>query len=109
MGELGDVVPIRERAPDLLAEVEDHDEDEGEGDLAFVEVREGGEEDHHEDDARGAEEDGVREEEDVEHSGDEGGGGEEDELSDELYDQALATVSEMRAVSISMLQRKMRI
>ena len=39
----------------------------------------------------------------------EDGGGEEDELSDELYDQALATVSEMRAVSISMLQRKMRI
>jgi len=39
----------------------------------------------------------------------EGGGGEEDELSDTLYDQALATVSEMRAVSISMLQRKMRI
>ncbi|HZH03001.1 MAG TPA: DNA translocase FtsK 4TM domain-containing protein [Myxococcaceae bacterium] len=39
----------------------------------------------------------------------EGGGGAEDELSDELYDQALAIVSEMRAVSISMLQRKMRI
>ncbi|WP_223642836.1 DNA translocase FtsK 4TM domain-containing protein [Corallococcus sp. EGB] len=39
----------------------------------------------------------------------EGGGGEEDELSDELYDQALAAVSEMRSVSISMLQRKMRI
>ncbi|MFY0573713.1 FtsK/SpoIIIE domain-containing protein [Cystobacter fuscus] len=39
----------------------------------------------------------------------EGGGGEEDDLSDELYDQALATVSEMKAVSISMLQRKMRI
>jgi S-DNA-T family DNA segregation ATPase FtsK/SpoIIIE len=37
------------------------------------------------------------------------GGGEDDDLSDELYDQALATVSEMRAVSISMLQRKMRI
>jgi DNA segregation ATPase FtsK/SpoIIIE, S-DNA-T family len=37
------------------------------------------------------------------------GGGEEDDLSDELYDQALATVSEMKAVSISMLQRKMRI
>jgi S-DNA-T family DNA segregation ATPase FtsK/SpoIIIE len=35
--------------------------------------------------------------------------GEEDELSDELYDQALATVAEMRTVSISMLQRKMRI
>lgn len=33
----------------------------------------------------------------------------EDELSDELYDQALATVSDMRQVSISMLQRKMRI
>jgi DNA segregation ATPase FtsK/SpoIIIE, S-DNA-T family len=33
----------------------------------------------------------------------------EDELSDELYDQALATVSDMRNVSISMLQRKMRI
>jgi len=33
----------------------------------------------------------------------------EDELSDELYDQALAAVSEMRQVSISMLQRKMRI
>jgi S-DNA-T family DNA segregation ATPase FtsK/SpoIIIE len=37
------------------------------------------------------------------------GGAEEDELSDELYDQALATVSDMRQVSISMLQRKMRI
>ena len=36
-------------------------------------------------------------------------GGAEDELSDELYDQALATVSEMRQVTISMLQRKMRI
>ncbi len=36
-------------------------------------------------------------------------GGEEDELSDELYDQAVAIVSEMRQVSISMLQRKMRI
>ena len=34
---------------------------------------------------------------------------EEDELSDELYDQAVAIVSEMRQVSISMLQRKMRI
>jgi DNA segregation ATPase FtsK/SpoIIIE, S-DNA-T family len=38
-----------------------------------------------------------------------GDGSAEDELSDELYDQALATVSEMRQVSISMLQRKMRI
>ena len=38
-----------------------------------------------------------------------GDAGLEDELSDELYDQALATVSEMRQVSISMLQRKMRI
>jgi len=37
------------------------------------------------------------------------GAGEDDGLSDELYDQALATVSEMRQVSISMLQRKMRI
>jgi S-DNA-T family DNA segregation ATPase FtsK/SpoIIIE len=38
-----------------------------------------------------------------------GDAGMEDELSDELYDQALAVVSEMRQVSISMLQRKMRI
>jgi S-DNA-T family DNA segregation ATPase FtsK/SpoIIIE len=37
------------------------------------------------------------------------GEGEEDELSDELYDEAIAIVSEMRQVSISMLQRKMRI
>ncbi|HEY8208131.1 MAG TPA: FtsK/SpoIIIE domain-containing protein, partial [Myxococcaceae bacterium] len=37
------------------------------------------------------------------------GGAEEDDLSDELYDQALAMVSDMRQVSISMLQRKMRI
>jgi S-DNA-T family DNA segregation ATPase FtsK/SpoIIIE len=36
-------------------------------------------------------------------------GGQDDELSDELWDQALATVAEMKAVSISMLQRKMRI
>jgi S-DNA-T family DNA segregation ATPase FtsK/SpoIIIE len=41
--------------------------------------------------------------------GDLEGNGEEDELSDELWDQALAVVSEMRQVSISMLQRKMRI
>jgi len=38
-----------------------------------------------------------------------GDAGADDELSDELYDQALAVVSEMRQVSISMLQRKMRI
>ncbi len=38
-----------------------------------------------------------------------GQGGVEDDLSDELYDQALAIVCEMKAVSISMLQRKMRI
>jgi S-DNA-T family DNA segregation ATPase FtsK/SpoIIIE len=37
------------------------------------------------------------------------GGLEEDDLSDELYDQALKVVSEMKQVSISMLQRKMRI
>jgi S-DNA-T family DNA segregation ATPase FtsK/SpoIIIE len=37
------------------------------------------------------------------------GGVEEDDLSDELWDQALAVVCEMRQVSISMLQRKMRI
>lgn len=36
-------------------------------------------------------------------------GGVEDDLSDELYDQAVAIVSEMKQVSISMLQRKMRI
>jgi S-DNA-T family DNA segregation ATPase FtsK/SpoIIIE len=41
--------------------------------------------------------------------GDLEGAGEDDELSDELWDQALAVVSEMRQVSISMLQRKMRI
>jgi S-DNA-T family DNA segregation ATPase FtsK/SpoIIIE len=38
-----------------------------------------------------------------------GEGGEADDLSDELYDEAIAIVSEMRQVSISMLQRKMRI
>jgi len=38
-----------------------------------------------------------------------GEGGEEEELHDELYDQAIAIVSEMRTVSISILQRKMRI
>ena len=39
----------------------------------------------------------------------EGGRRGEDELTDELYDQALAIVSEMRRSRISMLQRKMRI
>jgi S-DNA-T family DNA segregation ATPase FtsK/SpoIIIE len=38
-----------------------------------------------------------------------GEGAGEDDLSDELYDQAIAIVAEMRQVSISMLQRKMRI
>ncbi|HEX4802145.1 MAG TPA: DNA translocase FtsK, partial [Myxococcaceae bacterium] len=33
----------------------------------------------------------------------------DDDLTDELYDQALAVIGEMRQVSISMLQRKMRI
>ncbi len=33
----------------------------------------------------------------------------EDEVADELYDQALMAVSEMRMISISLLQRKMRI
>ena len=33
----------------------------------------------------------------------------EDEIADELYDQALHAVSDMRQVSISLLQRKMRI
>ncbi|WP_373047703.1 DNA translocase FtsK [Vulgatibacter sp.] len=37
------------------------------------------------------------------------GGMPDDDLSDELYDQAIAIVSEMKTVSISMLQRKMRI
>jgi S-DNA-T family DNA segregation ATPase FtsK/SpoIIIE len=37
------------------------------------------------------------------------GGGDEEELNDELWDQALAVVSEMQQISISMLQRKMRI
>ena len=37
------------------------------------------------------------------------GEGGEDDLHDELYDQAIAIVSEMRTVSISILQRKMRI
>jgi S-DNA-T family DNA segregation ATPase FtsK/SpoIIIE len=41
--------------------------------------------------------------------GDGEGEGLEDDLSDELYDQAIAIVAEMRQVSISMLQRKMRI
>lgn len=42
---------------------------------------------------------------------DEGGGDGDgdDDLADELYDQALHAVSEMKGVSISLLQRKMRI
>ncbi len=42
---------------------------------------------------------------------DEDGGGEtfEDEIADELWDQAIAAVSDMKMVSISLLQRKMRI
>ena len=35
--------------------------------------------------------------------------GEEDEGPDELYDQAIAAVSDMRFVSISLLQRKLRV
>ncbi len=39
----------------------------------------------------------------------EGEGGEGDAPVDEMYDQAIAVVSEMKTVSISMLQRKMRL
>jgi S-DNA-T family DNA segregation ATPase FtsK/SpoIIIE len=38
-----------------------------------------------------------------------GEGGGQDELADEMYDQCLALVSEMRQVSVSMLQRKLRL
>ena len=41
--------------------------------------------------------------------GDEEEGGGEEEVVDELYDQAIRIVSESRQISISMLQRKMRI
>ncbi len=34
---------------------------------------------------------------------------EEDEIADELYDQAIAAISDMKQISISLLQRKMRI
>lgn len=37
------------------------------------------------------------------------GGAPEDDLSDELYDQVLAAISDMKHISISMVQRKMRI
>ncbi len=38
---------------------------------------------------------------------DEGGGGGADEVPDELYDQAVAVVSQLEKISISLLQRKM--
>jgi S-DNA-T family DNA segregation ATPase FtsK/SpoIIIE len=42
--------------------------------------------------------------------GDEDGGGEaQEEYEDELYDQAVAVVSDMRQASVSMIQRRMRI
>lgn len=44
----------------------------------------------------------------LEDTSEEGGGGEED-LSDELYDQAISIVSETRQASISMIQRRLRI
>jgi S-DNA-T family DNA segregation ATPase FtsK/SpoIIIE len=44
-----------------------------------------------------------------EEDGEEGGGSGEEEYNDEMYDQCLALVSEMRQVSVSMLQRKLRL
>jgi S-DNA-T family DNA segregation ATPase FtsK/SpoIIIE len=41
--------------------------------------------------------------------GEEGGGEGAEEYNDEMYDQCLALVSEMRQVSVSMLQRKLRL
>ena len=41
--------------------------------------------------------------------GDDDEEGAEEEVVDELYDQAVRIVSEVRQISISMLQRKMRI
>jgi S-DNA-T family DNA segregation ATPase FtsK/SpoIIIE len=40
---------------------------------------------------------------------DESEGAEEDDLSDEMYDQAVALVADTRQASISMIQRKLRI
>jgi S-DNA-T family DNA segregation ATPase FtsK/SpoIIIE len=37
------------------------------------------------------------------------GGGQDDEPADELYDQALASLGDMRFISISLLQRKLRV
>ena len=71
VGELGDVVAL-EGVEDFPAEVEDDDQDEGKGNVVFSVVGEGGEEYHHEDDARGAEQ-GVREKADIEDAGDKAG------------------------------------
>lgn len=38
-----------------------------------------------------------------------GDGGGQEEFADDMYDQCLALVSEMRQVSVSMLQRKLRL
>ncbi len=44
-----------------------------------------------------------------EEDGEDGGGAAEEEYADEMYDQCLALVSDMRQVSVSMLQRKLRL
>lgn len=70
VAELGDVVR-REGVRDLAAEVEQHHQDEGQGQLALVEVGERGQEYHHKDDARGPHEAG-REQKNVEDPGHQG-------------------------------------
>jgi S-DNA-T family DNA segregation ATPase FtsK/SpoIIIE len=48
-------------------------------------------------------------EEDSEGGGDDGGGGGGDDLSDDMYDRAVALVAETKQVSISGIQRRLRV
>lgn len=61
MGEVGYVVPHRHRVPDLLAKIDDRDQNEGQGDFPFPEAGEGCQQDEREDHAAGPEEHGARE------------------------------------------------
>ncbi len=46
---------------------------------------------------------------DEDEDGDEGGGGGGDDMSDDMYDRAVALVAETQQASISMIQRRLRV
>lgn len=69
MGQLGDGVAAEQTVQEFAAQIEDHHQNEGDGDALFAHLRKGGQDDHHKDDAAGTEERSGGEEHELHKAG----------------------------------------